>query len=222
MINSAVKGLYHEQSERPISEDCFGDWIDVEFQKLGAYKDKVFDDFWSLSFSDATTVSDIFINGWYKNIEACQFERIGDDRKNWCLENADQCVGLSNVFDNIYDNGPAIASKAYDIYDLMMTDDVCYSDSELISEVERGTEDVVAILSAAWGFDLKWDPTRQVRHIKRKNFWREMNAKDIGFGSELSLPDLDDLWETLESVQLPSFGVLIYYVEEALHFIGLI
>jgi len=221
MVNSSVKGLYHEDSERPISEDCFGDWMDVELGKLGQYKDKLFDDFWTITMSDATDVANIFINGHYKNFEACQFERIQDDKKNWCLNNADKCVGLSGIFDNLYDNGPALFSRILDIYDLLTIDDICYSDSELISEVERGTEDVISIISSVWGFDLKWDPSRQVTHIKRKDFREQIYAKNIGWGDDLSLPDWDDIWGIIEGIELPSIGTLIQYIEEALQYIGL-
>lgn len=128
IVNSYVKGKYHEDSDRPVSEECFGDWIDSDLDTLVGYKDKLFDDFWSIGYEDATKVSHILTNGWYKNLEACDFERITDDTKHWCLDNTEKCVGLSSIFDNLYDNGPAIASKVMDLYDLFTTDDVCFSD----------------------------------------------------------------------------------------------
>ena len=48
-------------------------------------------------------------------------------------------------------------AKGLDIYDLFVTDDMCYTDSELISEAERASEDLLSMVSTVKGFDLKWD-----------------------------------------------------------------
>jgi hypothetical protein len=221
IYNSAVKGLYHETSERPISEDCFGDWIDVELSKVEDFGSSIIDDFWTFKLQDAKDAADLMINAHYKNAEACQFQRIADDKKNWCLDNAEKCVGLSSLFENLYGNAPSLISRGMDIYDLMMEDDVCYSDSELISEVERGTFDVSSIISTVWGFDLKWDQTRQVAHIKRSDFKKQIKNKGIGFGDDLALPTLDDAWNIIANFEFPAIGVLVQYVEMALHYIGL-
>jgi hypothetical protein len=121
---------------------------------------KIMDDWWSFTLTDATEVSDKLISMHYKNMEACQIERIQDDKQNWCLANPEQCVGLQGMVENVWNNSPAIISKAMDLYDIVATDDVCFSDQELLEEVERATNDVSSILSSAWGFDLKWDQTR--------------------------------------------------------------
>lgn len=120
--------------------------------------------------SDATDVSNTLIGMHYKNMESCNFERIEDDKENWCLANADKCIGLSSMVDNIWNEGPSLFSKVTDLYDIVATEDACFSDSELVSEVERITEDITSIISTIWGFDLKWDQTRQVSHIKRRDF----------------------------------------------------
>jgi len=182
MINSSVKGLYHETALEPISQDCFGNWIDDEVNTVVDEVKKIKDDIWSFTFKDASNVSNTLIHMHYQNMAACDFKRIEDDKKTWCLDNAEMCVGLSGMLGNLYDNAPALFSKATDLYDLISTDDICYSDSELISEVERATEDITSMISTAWGFDLKWDKSRQVKHIKRRDFNKEIKAKGIDFG----------------------------------------
>jgi hypothetical protein len=76
LVNSGVKGLYHETKIEPISKDCFGDWIDDEFDGIADYALKIYDDWWSFNFADATKVSNTLIGIHYKNMEACNFERI--------------------------------------------------------------------------------------------------------------------------------------------------
>lgn len=107
--------------------------------------------------------------------------RIQDDKENWCLANADKCIGLSGMVDNIWNEAPSLFSKATDLYDIIATDDVCFTDSEIINEVERITEDLTSIISTMWGFDLKWDQTRQVSHIKRRDFNKQIKSMNIGF-----------------------------------------
>jgi hypothetical protein len=212
MYNSSVKGLYHEDSTRPISKDCFGDWIDVEINKLDDIKNKFMDDFWSVGLTDAQFASDTIVNAWYKNMDICEFERIEDDKKNWCVAHAETCKGFGGLIDNIWESSPALFSRAADLYDLMNTDDVCYSDSEIISEVERATEDVCSIVSTVFGWDLKWDQTRQVTHIKRKDFHKKMAATGIAWGEDFALPDLSDIWYAISQIELPSVGILIQYI----------
>lgn len=216
MVNSSVKGLYHEDSERPISEDCFGDWIDVEINKVVAVKDKFMDDFWSVNIGDAQMAATTIINAHYKNFDLCQFERIEDDKKNWCIDNAETCKGFGGIIDNMWEQSPAIISRAADLYDLMNTDDVCYSDSEIISEIERATEDVVSIVSTVFGWDLKWDQTRQVTHIKRKDFHKKMAATGVAWGADFALPDMDDLWWAVSHLELPNMFVMMQYINEAI------
>lgn len=157
----------------------------------------------------------------YKNMDACQFERIQDDKKHWCLDHPDKCIGLNGMFDNVWGNAPAILSKVTDIYDIVMTDDACYSDSEIISEVERATEDVSSLISTLWGFDLKWDQSRQVTHIKRSVFKAELNPNHIEFGEYLAFPDMDDVMNYMTHMDLPSIAKMYTYVNQALHTVGL-
>jgi len=222
IINSGVKGLYHETTEaRPIPEECFGDWIDRDLVQVNQWVSKVYDDWWSFTLKDAQKVSNKLIDMHYKNMDACHFERIADDKKTWCLANPEKCVGLEGLFSNLWDNSASLFSKASDLYDLIDTDDSCYSDSEIISEIERATEDVASILSTAWGFDLKWDQTRQVAHIKRRDFKKQLKSFNIEFGQFLEVPTVDDLWGYASHMELPSLFELYTYVQEALHYIGL-
>lgn len=70
--NAVIKGTYHEDSKRPISEDCFGDWMHDEFMnKIHAPWHKLKDDFWSFGIDDAYVVGKTLVDMHYKNMEAC-------------------------------------------------------------------------------------------------------------------------------------------------------
>ena len=49
MHNYGVKGWYREDAERPISEDCWGDWMDAEWTKVVNVHKKAKKDFWSVT-----------------------------------------------------------------------------------------------------------------------------------------------------------------------------
>jgi len=49
MHNYGVKGWYREDAERPISEDCWGDWMDAEWTKVVDVHKKAKKDFWSVT-----------------------------------------------------------------------------------------------------------------------------------------------------------------------------
>jgi len=71
--NSVIKGVYHEDSERPISEECFGDWIDTELGLLKPIGKKLRDDFWSIGLKDAQFTANTLIDIHFKNFDACKF-----------------------------------------------------------------------------------------------------------------------------------------------------
>jgi len=132
------------------------------------------------------------------------------------------------MLDNIWNEAPALFSKAADMYDLLNQDDECFSDKEIIGEIERGTEDITSIISTMWGFDLKWDQTRQITHIKRKEFKKDLWAKNIGFGDDLGFPTVNDVVDYAANMEIPSvYQMVTYYnqyyqsLQEGLNYIGL-
>ena len=80
--------------------------MDGEINKVHKVGMKLRDDFWSLGIQDAKDVADTLINGHYKLTDACEFEKIGDDIKHWCLDNPETCIGLQGLWDRILTNGP--------------------------------------------------------------------------------------------------------------------
>ena len=216
--NSAIKGMYHEDSARPISEECFGDSLETEMAKVVPILHKLKDDFWSVDLHDAQTVTNTIIDAGYKNAWACQFEKVSDDMKHWCLDNAGECVGFQGIVNRTVENSAIIFSKVLDVYDLMNTDDTCFSDIEIIGESQRWTEDFLSVLSSVRGFDLKWDQKRELTHIKRHSFKKQIKAAaktlpNIDIWGQLSLPSADKLWDFINHFQFGSIDQIVQYIE---------
>ena len=124
-----VRGLYQERSP-VISDQCLGDWLIQDYLPIKPTFKKLHEDPWSISLNEAKTVVDTFITMFYKNAEVCQFERLTDDLKNWCLENPEECIFKADLEEHFWSNIVQIGGKAFDIYKTLVKDDSCYSDVE--------------------------------------------------------------------------------------------
>ncbi len=113
----------------------------------------------------------------YKNSEICQFENVSDDVKGWCLENPEDCVLGFDLEGKIYDNMMLLTSKAFDLYKLFNVDDSCFSDAEQVAEIYKFSSDIGEISAILFGFDLKWDKSIERKHIRRKDFIKELNEE---------------------------------------------
>lgn len=136
---------------------------------------------------------------------------------NWCLDNMEECKGFHGILQNTWENGPSIISKVTDLWDLMNTDDSCYSDMELITEAERAAEDLMSIWGSVRGFDHKWDQTRQFKHMKTKDFWKKYKESPVPkfdiFG-DVEMPSADDVYAYIQDTPLPTVGQVVEYGED--------
>jgi len=110
------------------------------------------------------------VDAIYKTVQDCEFERVGDDAKNWCLENPGQCVYLEGLEERLFDNLFEIGGEVFDIIKLSMVDDLCYSDMEQMGEIYRFSADIGELTASISGFDYKWDKSVERKHIKRSSF----------------------------------------------------
>lgn len=107
-------------------------------------------------------------------MDYCKYEKIGDDIKNWVVDNGDVAIGMSGWPTRLIENAPFIAEKMWDLHKIWKTDDFCFSDAELIEEVSHVVEDIVAIKAHVHGFDLKWNPDKMEKHIPKKEFKKDV------------------------------------------------
>jgi hypothetical protein len=131
---------------------------------------KVRDDIWSVSIDDVKNAGSDLVNALYKTAEVCDFERVGDDAKNRCLENPGQCFYLEGLEERLFDNLFEIGGEVFDIIKLSMVDDLCYSDMEQMGEIYRFSADIGELTASGSGFDYKWDKSIERKHIKRSSF----------------------------------------------------
>jgi len=50
-------------------------------------KKQMHEDFWSVDLKEVKGAVDGVIDNVFHNAEVCEFERIGDDMKHWCIDN---------------------------------------------------------------------------------------------------------------------------------------
>jgi len=201
--NGFVKGWYQENQD-VISDQCFGDVYEPVFTAWHGIKTKVHEDFWSLNLAEVKEAVDMSVDALFQNMEACQWERIGDDAKNWCMENPEVCMIGAGMEDRFFDNMFDIFGKLFDLYKMASVNDSCYSDMEKMGEIYRFAVDMGELSASLSGFDYKWDPSVERTHIKRKQFhtWVkdtivELKDQDI---LEMIAPDLKDLIDWILSM----------------------
>lgn len=107
-------------------------------------------------------------------MEYCQFKKQGDDIKTWCLENPEQCLFKANLEERLWDNGVEFFALFFDMFKLMLKDDSCYTDMEVMGEMYRLFEDFGGLAANVYGYDLKWDQSIQRKHIKKNDFKKKM------------------------------------------------
>lgn len=164
-----IKGWYSE-NEHVITDECFGHWMEPTFDTVWGLKKKAHEDFWSVGIDEVKDAGNSLVDTFYKNAEVCHFQRVQDDFKGWCIENPGQCIFGENMEERIFDNLFDILDQLFDIYKLSNVDDSCYSDLELMAEINRYFNDMGELMASLSGFDYKWDQSVERKHIKKKAF----------------------------------------------------
>lgn len=140
----------------------------------------------------------------YGQMEACHFQRVGDDMKDWCLENPGACLMGEDLEDRLIDNFMSLTGILMDLTKILNTDDSCFSDAEQMSEIYRVMVDVGELSAELSGFDYKWDMSVERTHIKRKEFHHEIKEAFKSFKGvdELAFmfPGIHDLIEALDGL----------------------
>lgn len=201
----SVKGLYQENAD-VVSQECFGDWMDDTWTTIWGLKKKAHEDSWfQIDMNEWKNAGGQLISDIYKNHELCQFEKVGDDMKHFCLENPGNCRYLEGLEDRLFDKMFEFMGVAFDFYKVFMKDDSCYTDKELMAEVYRSANDYGELMAYLYGVDVKWDQSAQQKHIKRSVFHKEFKEelkeyKKMKWVDKLGLmfPDFVDLFKGIE------------------------
>lgn len=216
VYNQAVRGLYQTTEERPVSEDCFGSWIDDEIvNNLKPLYEKTMNDWWSITREDSERWCNSWLELHYKNMEACQFQKVVDDKMAFTLENLDTVVGFGGVITNVIEHASEMVPVVLDLYNQLVSANDCMTDSQIIAETARAAENVETLLHYTFGFDKKWGEVSSA-HMTPTDFWTTFSTKTADFtfepfaGLDFDLSDLSfenieknfkHFWTTIWSIK---------------------
>ena len=187
-----MKGWYQENHD-VISDQCFGAWMEPTFMDIHDLKKKMHEDFWSVSLHDVKHTGGQFLDTMYKNMDLCQFERVGDDAKTWCLANPAQCIYLENLEERLFDNMFEMMGSFFDLIKMFIKDDSCYTDMEQMAEIYRLNADIGELAASLSGYDYKWDQSVERTHIKKHEFHIQIKQ---------AIHDLKEQYKSLHPIEL--------------------
>lgn len=147
-----------------------GDWMVPTMDKIFNTTMKFEEDPMSLSINEAYDVATSTVDIFFKNRDTCQFSKVYDDYKTWCVNNLDECVGSDEGFlERIYNHGPDLFAAFYDLAGVMFFSfNDCNTDAEYIQNHSKIVSDVASIGSAIIGF--KADYNVKNAHISEESF----------------------------------------------------
>ena len=175
--NAFVKNFYDSQEANPIPETCMGDWMKEDHEKIWPVVKKLFrGHYFEIGYDEAKGAADALLEVIYKNVHECKWMEIRDDLMNLCLENKNQCLFFSGVEERISsaDKLWPLISKGFDLWDLINSDDTCYSDKEQIHELERLVGDFAAITRQLYGFEGHLDLNKPHKSMSIGHFAHEV------------------------------------------------
>ena len=105
--------------------------------------------------------------------------------KNWCLENEEICVFKKDMEGRILDNIIPLAGNFVSLYKLLVIDDTCYTDAEIVAEWGKIVENLGEIAAEIGGFDYKWNQKVEKKHISKIDFKKAI--REFKKASNLSL-----------------------------------
>jgi len=200
--------MYHEQYD-PISEECFGDWLEPTYQSIDATVKMLHEDNDGVSATQMKESVDMLIDGIYKNHKACQMEKVGDVWKHWCMDNLDTCLMKDGkVWDRIEEHGMDFIGIGYKLFSMVMEHDQCASDEQRIKEIADVVEDLSSASVMIHGFEQAWDP-KELDHVTRKEFKKEVHEykAQLKEAAALKYQEMQDAMPKFEVPQMPSFEI---------------
>ena len=88
----------YRTSTSPISEECFGEWMNDDFDFMHNFFKELYN--FRVPYDDAKKFANDVVDGMYKNHRACQFGKVYHDLDQYCGD--DKCD--DKVWENIQNN----------------------------------------------------------------------------------------------------------------------
>ena len=162
-----LKGLYKSE-ELPISDDCFGEWMQEPMETVTNLMTMVAEDPFQITTDIAKETANKLIDAHAKMHKTCHFKQVYDEINGWCVENIDMCLGNDDqMFSRLMTHGWGLIPKFRDLFSFIFFSSDCVSDKELIQQIGSITEDFTSIFSLLFGIELIHDPSVNVHHYKQ-------------------------------------------------------
>ena len=102
-----IRGTYLE-SEDIISDDCLGDWMPEQYNKLVNQAQMAMADPLAVSLEDYTNWAAEVATLLFKNKDTCALAQITDDWRQWCMEDQMRCFFGKGIEDRVINNAVAL------------------------------------------------------------------------------------------------------------------
>jgi hypothetical protein len=155
--NSSVKGFYRSARKNPVSKECVGEWMDtlkVDIENVVELLNN--GKFGEISADKLKNISNGVIDVFYKNWEVCGVQEVIQDGFEWCTEEVETCMYQKNITERIIQGATPLLTKGFDLYNVLMGDNVCLNDTQNLALIERIIVDVATILGSIVGFERKF------------------------------------------------------------------
>ena len=153
-----------------------GEWMIPTMDKIFNTTMKAQENPMSITIDEAYDVATSTVDLFFKNRDTCQFQKVYDDYKNWCLNNLDMCVGSDDGFlERIYNHGPDIFAAFYDLAGIMFFQyDHCNTDAEFVQEHGKMVADISSVGTVLLGFEA--DYRVKSEHISTISFQEQIQT----------------------------------------------
>ena len=125
----------------------------------------------SVSIEEAHQAAKNHVDLHFRNKDSCQVMKVTDDYRSWCLENLDLCINGYDpeILDRMYTHGNSLFGAFYDLFGLLvMKDDTCYTDVQIIEEAAKASGDLATIGANLFGFELNYSEKHE--HMEKRIF----------------------------------------------------
>lgn len=160
--NSFIAGFYHEHHDNVVSEECFGEWMEPMMTRAHNIHHKLHKgDIWGISHAEIKDTANDFIDGFFRNLDSCGAYRFIYNNHEWCINNMEACLsrGEYNMLDRVNAHAFEYMGNGMTLFNAITADDTCYTDQQILDEMETTVKAFADGYSTLIGFQGKWDET---------------------------------------------------------------
>jgi hypothetical protein len=178
VLNSAVKGFYHDPRADLLDEKCMGPWVDTKLEQSKDTLGKIWHgDIWGVSHNDLKALTGNFWDILLDNIDDCSIYRMIYNKYEWCMNDIETCVYHKDIGERIIDNGVHLAMNGWEIYKIFSYYDKCETDEFLLGRIGNATEKIAENISTLKGFEGKWDKNSEYEKLTIREMWHNVVDK---------------------------------------------